>query len=321
MSPSQLYTRYDPKDPVASARFVSYAFLKKHPSESFKADYKRFRGGTLSSIDMAKRIVEDPGFEDFLAIFGKYWLENRTVLDETKFAVLDLRLPFSSETQHYLKHLFVQNKPALELVVSDHKMLSAPMASFYGMTANGLDRHVPKLVSTPAQGGLVHQANFFVARSDGVDPRPFRRAAWIVENAFGQRLSEPPGDINADQFVTSAKTLTFEERVKVHSRKKSCASCHKKLDPIAFALNDYDTIGRMTGEPNHEAKRQLTARLNGVSRTMARSFTRNLIAYSVGRDTNLHDMKTVETILDKTAKDGHRTRDILEEILNAYFKN
>jgi len=320
MSPSQLYTRYDPKDPVASARFVSYAFLKKHPSESFKADYKRFRSGTLSSSDLAKRIAEDPGFEDFLAIFGKYWLENRTILDETKFTVLDLNLPFSSETQHYLKHLFVQNKPASELVVSDHRMLSAPMASFYGMTANGLDRHVPKLVKAPGRGGLAHQANFFVARSDGVDPRPFRRAAWIVENAFGQRLSEPPGDINADQFVASAKTLTFEERVKVHSREKSCASCHKKLDPIAFALNDYDTIGRITGTPNPVAKRQLTARLNGVGRTMARSFTRNLIAYSVGRDTNLHDMKTVETILDKTAKDGHRVRDILEELLESYFK-
>ena len=107
----------------------------------------------------------------------------------------------------------------------------------------------------------------------------------------------------------------------MHSVNKACASCHRKLDPIAFALNDYDTIGRMTGEPNHEAKRQLTARLNGVSRTMAWSFTRNLIAYSVGRDTNLHDMKTVETILDKTAKDGHRARDILAEILNAYFRS
>jgi hypothetical protein len=54
---------------------------------------------------------------------------------------------------------------------------------------------------------------------------------------------------------------------------------------------------------------------------MARSFTRNLIAYSVGRDTNLHDMKTVETILDKTAKDGHRVRDILVELLDTYFRN
>ena len=76
----------------------------------------------------------------------------------------------------------------------------------------------------------------------------------------------------------------------------------------------------MTGEPNHEAKRQLTGRLEKAGRTMARSFTRNLIAYSVGRDTNMHDMKAVETILDKTAEDGYRVRDILAEILKAYLR-
>ncbi|MEO2027918.1 MAG: DUF1588 domain-containing protein, partial [Fuerstiella sp.] len=305
MSPSQLYVRYDPQDPVASARFLSYAFLKRHPGESFKASYRKFRAGTLNAADFAGQIVEDPGFEDFLEIFASYWLENRTVLDETRFDVLDLNLPYGAETQHYLKHMFAQNRPVEELVDSDYRMLSAPMASFYGMNADGLDRHVPQLVPTPQQGGLVHQANFFVARSDGVDPRPFSRAAWIAENVFGQRLSEPPGDINADQFVASAVTQTFEERVQIHSRNKACIGCHKKLDPIAFAVNDYDTIGRVTGTPNHEAKRQLTTRLNGASRTMARSFTRNLIVYSVGRDTNMHDMKTIEAILDKTAKDGH----------------
>jgi cytochrome c553 len=320
MSPSQLYIRYDPKDSIASSRFVSYAFLKQHPTELFQADYKRFRAGTLSASDFAKRIISDPAFDEFLDIFGKHWLENRTVLDETRFGKLELALPFGSETRHYFQHLFSQNRPALELVASDDRMLSAPMASFYGMTADGLDRHVPQLVRTPAQGGLVHQANFFVARSDGVDPRPFSRAAWIVKNVFGQRLSEPPGDINADQFVATAKTATFEERVKIHSMNKACIGCHKKLDPIAFALNDYDTIGRLVGKPNLEAKRQLTARLKGAGRTMARTFARNLIAFAIGRDTNIHDMQTVETILDNTAKDGHRVRDILAEILKAYFR-
>jgi hypothetical protein len=195
------------------------------------------------------------------------------------------------------------------------------MASFYGMNAEGLGRHVPKLVETPDGGGLTHQANFFVARSDGVDPRPFSRAAWIVENVFGQRLSDPPGDINADQFVETAKTVTFEERVRLHSMNKACIGCHKKLDPIAFAMNDYDTIGRMTGTPNHEAKRKMIERLEGAGRTMARSFTRNLIAFSIGRDTNIHDMKTIETVLDKTAGDGHRLRDILAEILKAYLRD
>ena len=312
--------RYDPKDPVASARYVSYAFLKKHPSESLKVNYREFRAGTLNANDFADHIVKDPGFEGFLEIFSKYWLENRTVLDETRFDVLDLNLPYATETQHYLKHMFDQNRPVLELVDSDYRMLAAPMASFYGINAGELDRHVPKQVETLGQGGLLHQANFFVARSDGVDPRPFQRAAWVVENVFGHRLSEPPGTINADQFTASSQTLTFEERVRGHSQNKACNSCHKRLDPIAFAVNDYDTIGRMTGEPNDEAKRQLTERLKSANRTMARSFTRNLIAYSVGRDTNMRDMKTIEQILDKTAKGGYRAKDVLAAILNAYFK-
>ncbi len=321
MSPSQLYVKYDSQDPVASARFLSYAFLKKHPSESLKASYRKFRAGSLAAGDLASQIVKDPGFDDFLEIFAKYWLENRTVLDETRFDALDLNLPYGDETQHYLKLMFAHNRPVLELVDSDYRALSAPMASFYGMNAEGLDRHVPRLVKKPGAGGLLHQANFFVARSDGVDPRPFSRAAWIVKNVFGQRLTEPPGDINAEQFVTSAKTVTFEERVKVHAKNAACASCHQKLDSIAFAVNDYDTIGRMTGKPNLEAKNELTKRLATARHTLARSFTRNLIAYSIGRDNNLSDMKTTDAILKKTARNDYRVQDVLADVLNRYFRS
>ena len=321
MSPSQLYVRYDPQDAVASARYVSYAFLKRYPSESFQATYNKFRAGTSDASELASKIAAAPGFEDFLEIFIRYWLENRTVLDETRFDVLDLNLPYGTETQHYLNHLFARNRPVLELVDSDYRLLSAPMASFYGLRAEGLDRRIPRLVETPGQGGLLHQANFFVARSDGVDPRPFQRAAWIVKNAFGQRLSEPPGNINTDQFTASSKSMTFEERVEVHSQNSACARCHQKIDPIAFAINDYDTIGRMTGTPNGEAKHELSRRLADARDTMARSFTRNLIAYSVGRDTNLSDMKTIDAVLKKTAVRGYRAKDILAEVLNAYFRS
>ncbi len=321
MSPAQLYVRYDPKDAVASSRYVSYAFLKRHPTKPFTASYRKFRAGTLSASDFAAEIVDAPGFNDFLDIYARYWLENRTILDETRFDVLDLNLPYGAETQHYLKLMFAHNRPVLELVDSDYRALSAPMASFYGMNAEGLERHVPRLVKKPGAGGLLHQANFFVARSDGVDPRPFSRAAWIVKNVFGQRLSEPPGDINAEQFVTSAKTVTFEERVKVHAKNAACASCHQKLDSIAFAVNDYDTIGRMTGKPNLEAKNELAKRLATARHTLARSFTRNLIAYSVGRDTNLSDMKTIDAILKTTGRNGYRVQDILAEVLNRYFRS
>jgi hypothetical protein len=320
MSQDQLYIRFDRNAPTARARFVSYALLKKHPDASFKADYTQFQAGRMTAQDFAQKIIRRPGFKDFLTIFAKYWLENRTQLDEKKFSEVDLKLPFEKETIDYLSNLFDKNRPVAELFTSDYRVLTAAMGSFYGISEQGLERYKAALVKTPGAGGLLHQANFFVAQSDGVDPRPFRRAKWILANVFGHDLREPPGDINAELFIANAETLTFEQRTVAHREVKSCRSCHEALDPIAFAVNDYDTIGRMTGTANNEAKQNLTAKLSTAHETMARSFTRNLIAFTIGRDTNIYDMKTIETILDKTAKDGHRVRDILEELLESYFK-
>jgi len=96
---------------------------------------------------------------------------------------------------------------------------------------------------------------------------------------------------------------------------EACIGCHKRLDPIAFAVNDYDTIGRVTGTPNHEAKRQLTARLKGASRTVARSFTRNLIAFSVGRDKSLLD--AIAAPANKKLRESQgREKEILETYLS-----
>lgn len=321
MSQQQLYIRYSKDDPAAAARFLSYALLKRHPDKQFKAEHESFRAGKLSASAWAQRIVSDPGFEDFLRLFAKHWLENRTQLDEAKFSIVDLGLPFEQETTSYLKHLFEENRPVSELFSSDYRMLSAPMANFYNLNIDKLDRHQPKLVKTSGGGGLLHQANFFVARSDGVDPRPFSSAKWIVENAFGNRLSEPPGNINADQFIADAKVRTFEERIKIHAQTKSCVSCHKVLDPVAFAVHDRDTLGRFTGKPNLEAKDLLSARLKSADQTMARSFARNLVAYVIGRDTNIYDMKTVDRILAKTSPTDFRVRDILAGVLQYYFKD
>ena len=320
MSQEQLYIRHAKNAPEASARFLSYALLKKNPDDRFKTDSARFHARQLSANDWAKKIVSDPGFEDFLSLFAKYWLENRTQLDATKFSIIDLGLPYEQETTNYLKHLFLENRPVNELFHSDYRILNAPMGSFYGLSSNDLDRHKLRAVKVPGNGGLFHQANFFVSRSDGVDPRPFSRAKWIVENAFGNRLSEPPANINADQFVADSKVRTFEERVKIHAQSKACISCHQVLDPVAFAIQDYDTLGRLAGKPNLEAKEKLTTRLQSADKTMARSFARNLVAYVVGRDTNIHDMKTVDEILAKTSSTEFRVRDILAGVLHYYFK-
>ena len=123
------------------------------------------------------------------------------------------------------------------------------------------------------------------------------KSMCVHEARVTQRLQAPhsprPADRASDSSLPNsvwklvlgetAKVVTFEERVKVHSMNKACIGCHKKLDPIAFAVNDYDTIGRMIGKPNHEAKRKMTARLEKAGRTMARAVLNVVRAWSVRR--------------------------------------
>lgn len=121
--------------------------------------------------------------------------------------------------------------------------------------------------------------------------------------------------------MADSKVRSFEERVKIHAQSKACVSCHKVLDPVAFAVHDRDPLGRLTGKTNVVAKEQLSEKLKTAEVTMARAFTRNLVAYVIGRDTNIYDMRTVDKFLSKTSSTEYQVRDILADVLRFYFKD
>ena len=152
-----------------------------------------------------------------------------------------------------------------------------------------------------------------------MDPRPFNRAKWIAENAFGKVLSEPPGDIDSSLFISSVETKTFKERTQLHAQNKLCASCHRELDDIAFSMHNYDTLGRPIGEQDVAANRELAARLIKSHETMAHSLTKHLISCIIGRDPNIYDMRVADEIVKETKPSGHRAADILALILQNYF--
>ena len=115
------------------------------------------------------------------------------------------------------------------------------MASFYNLDAKKDDGFVK--YETP-QGGILQQVSFFATQSDGIDGLPFRRAEWISENVFDKHLGNPPVNIDTDEFTAAKELKTFKERTEFHSKHGACASCHKVIDPIAFAVNHRGTLGR-----------------------------------------------------------------------------
>ena len=113
--------------------------------------------------------------------------------------------------------------------------------------------------------------------------------------------------------------MTFKQRTEMHARNAVCASCHKTIDPIAFSMNNYDTLGRPVVEQDEAANRQLATRLTGASEHMARSLTRHLVSCIIGRDANIYDTRVIDEIVESTATTNHRAADIFALILKNYF--
>jgi hypothetical protein len=319
MSKQNVTLRYDKDDAETSARFASYSLLKKHPDKKFRQHYRQFHEGETDAETFAKSLVADPGFQDLLKTFSAGWLERWADLDEKKFNIIERGIPFEEETIAYLNHLFVANRPASELYFSDYRFVNGPMAAFYKMLDRPYAGQEFAQVKTPGRGGLLQQANFYISRSDGVDPRPFNRAKWIAENALGKILSEPPGDIDSSLFISSVETKTFKKRTQLHAQNKLCASCHRELDEIAFSMHNYDTLGRPIGEQDEAADRELAVRLTKAQETMAHSLTKHLISCIIGRDPNIYDMRITDEIVKATKATDHRAADILALIVKNYF--
>jgi len=303
------------------SRYMSYCLLKIHPSKMFKDDLKMYRSGEMSPKDFAKKIVENPNFESFIKTFVSKWLGYGVELDEKKYFEHVRKLTFNEETTQYILQLFKRNRPSLELFHSEYKVLNNSLATHYGLKASDLKHYDYKIVETKKyQSGIFDQGSFYISKSSGVDPLPFQRAAWAYENIFDKRLPPPPSDVNAAEFKSNEGKMTFKESTFLHSKNEQCAGCHKKIDPIAFAFHNFDTVGVRIPEQDSAAEEMFKQSILSARKTIASAFTRNLIAYIIGRETTVFDRSAINDIISKTVKNNYCMVDILSEIIEVYFK-
>ena len=112
-------------------------------------------------------------------------------LTEVKFKLLlERNYDFKKETVHFLSYLVKNNRPIRELYDADYQIVNKRLAVYYGKEdVKNIDPNkYVKVVNPKTRGGLLSQSSFFIAKSDGVDPLPFRRAEWIMENVFGKEM-------------------------------------------------------------------------------------------------------------------------------------
>ena len=242
-------------DDYALASRLSYFLWGSMPDEELFSLAKKNR---LSDPDVFNkqilRMIEDDRSARFVSGFLDSWLTLRslgdTPPDRGKFEhyyAQDLEHAMRRETELFTKDALDGNKSVSNFLDANYSFMNESLAKLYGVS-NVEGRAFRKVsLSDPRRGGLLGQASVLTVTANGVDTSPVLRGVWLLENLLGTPPSPPPPDVEPlDPDIRGAKTI--RDQLQKHRNVTSCNECHRKIDPLGFALENFDAIGQWRNE-------------------------------------------------------------------------
>jgi hypothetical protein len=275
------------------------------------------------------RLLADPRADAFVGNFAGQWLYLRNldavVPVQSVFPDFDdtLREGLRRETELFFASIMREDRSALDLLRADYTFLNERVARSYGI-ANVKGNHFRR-VTLPANSprrGLLGHGSILAVTSYPNRTSPVVRGKWILENLLGAAPPPPPADV--PELVTTdgaGTTLSMRDRLAAHRASPSCASCHALMDPLGFALENFDAIGAWrtlddAGGPIEAAGTlpdgtafsgadELREALLGSDRFVA-TLTEKLLTYALGRGVEYYDQPAVRAIVRAAAAEDYR---------------
>ena len=286
-----------------------------------------------------RRMLADPRSTSLVTNFANQWLYLRNLSSVTPnhrlFPDFDdnLRQAFKRETESFFESVLKEDRPVTDLLKADYTFLNERLARHYGISrVQGSRFRKVALKPDDRRGGLLRHGSILTVTSYATRTSPIIRGDWIMKNLLGIHLPPPPPNVPELKERTVDADLPFRERFKEHRANKSCAVCHDMIDPIGFALENFDAIGRWRA---HEDGRPIDAagmlpdgsRFDGVSdleeqllarpEIFAGAFTEKLMTFALGRGVEHFDGPAIRKILADAAKDDRRMSSIILGIVNS----
>ena len=285
-----------------------------------------------------RRMLADPKARSLVTNFANQWLFLRELKnanpDVTIFPDFDdnLRQAFQRETELLFESVMREDRSVVDLLDSDYTFVNERLARHYGIpNIYGPDfRRVP--VPNDARRGLLGHGSLLLVTSNPNRTSPVMRGKWILENIVGTAAPTPPADVPPLEEKPTATAKSVRERIEQHRASPACAGCHKIMDPIGLALENYDAIGRWRSVDEGvtiDASAQLVdgTPINGPASlrkallarqdTFLASMTEKLMMYGVGRETKYYDMPAVRAVMRDAAKNRYRFSDLVLGIVKS----
>ncbi len=279
---------------------------------------------------------------------------NRIAINPEYYPNFDSRLKndMRLETQHFFAEILRNDLSALNLIDSDFTMLNQTMAKHYGIVGPQGAARFERVVLRPEhhRGGLLGQASVLLRNSNGDDSHPIYRGAWIKGRLLGDPPASPPPDVpELKKDDPDFASLPLRRQLELHREKESCNNCHQRIDPWGIPLENFDATGRwrshrsvlerITKGGREGAYRLVTSKTpieaestlaNGTSLVgfaslkahlmkhekgrFARAFVRHILAYALGRDLEIIDQQTVDTLVSRFIASGYQIDELLVAI-------
>jgi len=279
--------------------------------------------GELSRGDIleqqVRRMLVDKRSHALVTNFAGQWLYLRNLdavnPDMRLFPDFDdnLRQGMRQETELFFDNIVREDRSVLEFIKSDYTYLNERLAKHYGIphVYGSHFRRVP-LDKSSHRGGLLRQGSILAVTSYATRTSPVIRGQWILKNLVGAPPPPPPANVPALKDNTVSSTLSVRERLEQHRADPACASCHQMIDPVGFALENFDAVGRWReseeGKPVDATGGFIDgsefAGVSGLEHALlnrpelfVRTLTEKLMTYALGRGVEYYDAPAIRKIV------------------------
>lgn len=287
------------------------------------------------------RMLADPRSRALGESFALQWLAldglgGGVRPDPKKFPEFDAALTSAmrDETVLFFATLFQENRSLLEIVSADWTFLNERLAKHYGIAGVTGSQMRRVSLTDPARGGVLSMASVLTVTSYPLRTSPVLRGRWVLDELLGSRVPPPPPNVpSLPTDDTPQDGLTLREQLDKHRTKSECASCHSRMDPLGFGLENFDAIGRWrtdiagkkldsSGQLPSGEKFSGPAELKQIMLKRKNEFLKNLcrkmLGYALGRQLNRFDDCVVDDSMKALAAGGYKSHRVIEHIVMSY---
>ena len=294
-------------------------------------------------VAQVRRMLSDSRSEAFTVGFIDAWLNLRALGDMApdrgefaRYYAHNLQPAMKRETQLFMRDLIERNESVVRFLDANYTFANRPLARLYGMEnavppESGHEFHRITFTA-PQRGGLLGQGSVLTVSANGIETSPVTRGVWVLENILGTPPAPPPDNVPPiDPDIRGAKSM--REILAKHRDNPACYDCHRKIDPLGFALENFDPIGAWRTRYDKGGAIDSSGELPdgrrfddvaGLKRTLvqrkaqfARMLTERLLTYACGRRMEALDRPAIERIAAATQPGDYRMRDLLEEVVRS----